>query len=429
MADGHYAIVFNGEILEGFDVQEVKATFARLFKLSEAKLEEIFTHPHVILSKNLSAEQATRYRQVLEQAGVRTRLDPPLGEVPRPAPEAPAEPVEVQAVEAQADVAIRQLPFSFAGRGGEYFKIWIVNIVLTILTLGIYSAWAKVRNKQYFYGNSRLDGASFEYTAKPMTILKGRLIAFALFALYSLLNTFAPLVGMVLGLLFALVFPWLAVRSLAFNAYNSAYRNVRFGFNAPMGKAFMVFLLWPILGMLSLGLLMPLVLYKQHRFMIEHSRYGSSEFSFTADAGSYYRVILTVIGLAVVGMLVVGLMGSVSPALPMIAMLPLYLILIAYATVQITNLRYNATSLDMHGLAARYELKSFAWLMAGNLLGMALSAGLFYPWAKVRLARYKAEHIDFVAHGDLESFSAGEARRVSAIGQEVGDVFDMDIGL
>ncbi|RYZ95608.1 MAG: DUF898 family protein, partial [Proteobacteria bacterium] len=30
----------------------------------------------------------------------------------------------------------------FRGQAGEFFRIWIVNTLLTILTLGIYSAWA-----------------------------------------------------------------------------------------------------------------------------------------------------------------------------------------------------------------------------------------------------------------------------------------------
>jgi len=49
-------------------------------------------------------------------------------------------------------------PLSFTGDAREYFNIWIVNIALTILTLGIFSAWAKVRKKRYFYGNTYADG-------------------------------------------------------------------------------------------------------------------------------------------------------------------------------------------------------------------------------------------------------------------------------
>ena len=71
------------------------------------------------------------------------------------------------------------LPFEFRGNGGEYFRIWIVNLLLTIVTLGIYSAWAKVRRLRYFYGNTFVDGHSFEYHGQPLAILKGRLIVVA----------------------------------------------------------------------------------------------------------------------------------------------------------------------------------------------------------------------------------------------------------
>src|SRR5213595_3667807 len=74
----------------------------------------------------------------------------------------------------------RPLRFEFIGSGSEYFRIWIVNTLLTIVTLGIYSAWAKVRTMQYFYRNTRLDGASFDYHGRASAILKGRAIVFVL---------------------------------------------------------------------------------------------------------------------------------------------------------------------------------------------------------------------------------------------------------
>ena len=44
----------------------------------------------------------------------------------------------------------------FGGNGAEYFRIWIVNVALTLATLGIYSAWAKVRREQYFHRHTSL---------------------------------------------------------------------------------------------------------------------------------------------------------------------------------------------------------------------------------------------------------------------------------
>ena len=95
--------------------------------------------------------------------------------------------------------------FEFTGKAREYFSIWIVNICLTILTLGIYSAWAKVRTNQYFYGNTRLDEASFRYLATPMNILKGRMIAFAAFVVYYIATMISPVAAGVIMLLLMLL--------------------------------------------------------------------------------------------------------------------------------------------------------------------------------------------------------------------------------
>ena len=56
----------------------------------------------------------------------------------------------------------------FTGSGQEYFRIWIVNLMLTVATLGIYSAWAKVRRLQYFDRNTQLGGAVFDFRGNPI---------------------------------------------------------------------------------------------------------------------------------------------------------------------------------------------------------------------------------------------------------------------
>src|SRR5690348_8005620 len=91
--------------------------------------------------------------------------------------------------------------FEFTGRGGEYFRIWIVNLALTIITLGIYSAWAKVRRLQYFYRNTTLYGSSFDYHGDPIAILKGRIIGVGLLVLYNVTFAFNVLLGFIVFVL------------------------------------------------------------------------------------------------------------------------------------------------------------------------------------------------------------------------------------
>lgn len=80
----------------------------------------------------------------------------------------------------------------FRGTGGEYFRIWIVNLALTLLTLGIYSAWAKVRKLRYFHGNTVLAGSTFGYHGDPIRILKGRAVLAVLLAAYLFAELLFP---------------------------------------------------------------------------------------------------------------------------------------------------------------------------------------------------------------------------------------------
>src|SRR5262245_39325722 len=159
-------------------------------------------------------------------------------------------------------------PFEFRGTGGEFFRIWIVNLALTLITLGIYSAWAKVRTRRYFYGNTVVAGHAFDYHAAPLRILIGRAIAVGLFIVYNIISRLSPLVAAPAVIVFLVAIPWLIVAAQRFNARNTSYRNVRFNFIGTYGGAFKAFLLWPLAGAVTLGGLMPLAHRARNYFYI-----------------------------------------------------------------------------------------------------------------------------------------------------------------
>ena len=57
------------------------------------------------------------------------------------------------------------LNFDFKGKGSDLFFIYIVNILLTIVTLGIYSFWARVNVTKFIYQHIFFKGHSFDYHA------------------------------------------------------------------------------------------------------------------------------------------------------------------------------------------------------------------------------------------------------------------------
>ncbi|SDX10961.1 YjgN family protein [Marinobacter mobilis] len=140
----------------------------------------------------------------------------------------------------------RNEPVKFSGQAGEFFGIWFVNNILTWMTLGIYSAWAKVRTLQYFYGNTEVAGGSFSFTASPLKILRSRLIAFALLVVFVIadnspadwaLYTYLGFVAVYLALA-----PVLTVLVMSFQLRYSAWRGISFRFNKDYRGAYRVYL-------------------------------------------------------------------------------------------------------------------------------------------------------------------------------------------
>jgi len=340
--------------------------------------------------------------------------------------------------------------FSFTGTGGEYFRIWIVNLLLTIVTFGIYSAWAKVRRLRYFYGSTLLAGSSFEYHGEPLKILKGRLIAMALIIPYSIASNFSAILTIVFALLFLIALPFIVVTSRRFQTRMSSWRNIRFGFVGRYGQATWVYLGLAVLIPLTLGLIIPYMIFARQRFLLGQAKFGATQVGFNATPGRYYRIylfaLLTLIGTVVVAGIIVaaafgGLGGIEDPTMLMrgdraaaILLLAAVIVggyLLAFSMIQagLTNAAYGELSLAGHEIKCDVSAVRLAGIYFTNALFMLLTLGLFTPWAKVRLVRYQLENMLVRVSGDLDQFMAEQQQQISATGEEVGDLLDMDFGL
>lgn len=339
------------------------------------------------------------------------------------------------------------LPFNFTGKGSEYFSIWIVNVALTIVTLGIYSAWAKVRRMQYLYRNTSLAGSSFDYHGNPIAILKGRLIAFGALVGSQLSLQIAPLVGVILLIALAIIFPWLIKRSLQFKLFNSSYRGLRFAFAGATSGAYRVFL-WLTVAASFLGFLWPYTHHQIKKYQHENSRYGQTPFSFSATPGQYYKiyVVAGLLGLALLflvgvffGAALMQSMGA-TDGMPrsgyafVIPIIFLIVVFVIYQTVigpfiqaRLQNVVWNHTKLGEHSFLSDVSARKLFAITFTNFILIVLTLGLFKPFATIRLLRYRLSTIAFVPHGSLEDFLAGQSQQQSATGEETAEMFDVDI--
>lgn len=348
----------------------------------------------------------------------------------------------------------QQLPvppekFSFTGSGSEYFRIWIVNLLLTILTLGIYSAWAKVRKTRYFYDNTKVAGSSFDYHGNPVAILKGRIVAVLFFAAYNVAFYVSDAVGFAMLGILLLVGPWLLWKSLQFKLYNSSYRGIRFGFRGTLGKVYLTYLLLPILALFSLYLLAPYMHQQMKKFQHDESRYGSTHFSFHGTAGSFYKAYFIVFLIALAGVIVIGLgfgstlvaiysAGSMEQAgagaigafafLVFALYVWMFLLFPIFLTI-LQNLIWNKTRLGGHQFKSEMRVGRMIFIALTNILGIVLTLGLFIPFAQVRTMKYRIESMTLIPAGNLESFIADAQAQASATGEGMADLLDFDLSL
>jgi uncharacterized membrane protein YjgN (DUF898 family) len=343
-------------------------------------------------------------------------------------------------------------PVQFTGRGGEYFGIWIVNLLLTIVTIGIYSPWAKVRRLQYFYRHTVLAGSSFDFHGSPIKILIGRLIALALLLAYNFsVRLHSPLVFLVL-LLLALVMPVLLRNSLRFRLYNTSWRGTRFHFRGTVAGAYRVFLLNGFLALITLYVMAPFMHQRLKAYQHNNSWFGRSQFSFHARAGQFYLLYLLLLAAAaiVVTVLIASGIGSALTALSeaqkhgghadpravMRAVVILYGVIILLGLsigpifrALLTNLIWNNTRLGEHRIECKISALRLTWIGLSNFVLVVVTLGFFAPWALVRLRRYQLGCLTLLPASDLQEFEDAEPESVGAVGEEAATVFDFDIAL
>ncbi len=348
--------------------------------------------------------------------------------------------------------------FEFTGNAKEYFGIWIVNLFLSIITVGIYTAWAKVRRVRYFYGNTYLDGHNFEYHAKPKSILIGRIIVLGALFLYNGLLTITPLAGFLI-VPYLILLPWIINKAMRFNARVTSYRNVRLNFTGNYWRALLVFAVMPFLTLLTLGILGPVASRMRANYIGNNLSYGNARFSTDARLGQLYKnwgasfvfflvvgVLLTILSVGVNSlsglsqleefitselkvpadqrqMFLVSLLGVIG------FYLAVFLAFVFYAA-GVRNIVYNHTELEGGNLFGSTIGRSrYVWILISNLFVVIATIGLMRPWAAIRTWRYKVVNTRLDASGDLDGYIERRQEEGAAAGAEFLDIEGIDFGL
>lgn len=387
---------------------------------------------------------------------------------------------------AQEDrLAERALQIRFTASGSEYFRIWIVNLLLSILTLGLYRPWAKVRRLRYFYANTLVDGHAFDFHGDPWKMLRGYLLVGAMLLAYSVAGRFSPTAALIALSIVAVLWPALLRASMQFRLANTSWRGLRFRFSGSLGGAyrallpmFVPALLLAVLGLevqdrqhppswylrdLGIVMLLALVLgpfawWNFKRYQHGHFGLGQWRTRLAISPRRVYGLTLRVLGVWLSSSLAVVAMGAALAAglaivagrnggglsfmqnkpmliaLTAVTGLAFYFLMlvvpIPYATSRAQNLVWSNTLCDELRFDSRLGFKALLKLTLKNWLLMVLTLGLYWPFAAIAFYRLRVEAITPQLAGDIDLLQAQAASGASdASGDAAGDLFGIDIGL
>ncbi len=334
--------------------------------------------------------------------------------------------------------------FKFQGSGSEFFKIWATNVSLSFITLGLYSPWAKVRTNAYIYGNTTLNGDSFEYTASPIKILIGRLIVVSIFILHFILGEILWLktyAAMVLLCFFALL-PWLIRQAVRFRARYTRYRGINFRHEGTIWQYYKFFIIHFLLNIVTLSLAFPYTLKEFRSLVFNNTFYGDKKFIFSADTSSFYKMFLKYIGIilaATLALVVIFILltkiATNSIAFGMLTSIFLYLSFIfaisffkGVFSAWLGNLIYNNLKIHNFTFESCLKGKELGMISFTNTLLVLITFGLYYPYAKIKTLTYKIEHVNLFGSG-FDEFINQNIQESATIGEETADFFDIDIGI
>ena len=108
--------------------------------------------------------------------------------------------------------------------------------------------------------------------------------------------------------------------------------------------------------------------------------------------------------------------------------LSFYFVFVPGYRVMTRNISLNGLALADHTFESTLRLWPLIWLYIGNSIAIIVSVGFLTPWAKVRLSRYLAAHLELIAADNLDSFLQIEKTKASASGDAAADLMDTDIG-
>ncbi len=295
------------------------------------------------------------------------------------------------------------LRISFTARGGELFVLLIKNLFLTLITLGVYSFWARVNVQRYFYEHTNVAGGRFGWHAtgkeRFIAFLKASVIMAAIFAVNALMVKLSPYLAMILPIAVIILLPAIIVAQYRYRLSRTSFNQIRFRFTGRAGTLAAIVFKGALLTFVTFGIYGPWFAVDIRRYLYENTRIGSSNLMYEGKGGDILLMYLVAFVLTI---LTFGIYRF-------------------WFTAKIAN--YHTSHTRFQGAPLKGDVDGGDVFIA-NLVGQMLSfitLGIYLPWYIVRLQKVMLEGISLTAEPDYSQMQAQVDTGASALAEGLAD--------
>lgn len=314
----------------------------------------------------------------------------------------------------------QQTPFHFQKRNGPLFKLYLKTLLLSVVTLGVYSFWGKVAITKFIYNNLAFGKRSFDYhaTGKERFIgfIKGMGILAAIIIAYAIIYKLSPVLGSVLLFLLYVfgifwVGPFVVMGKWKYLLSRSSYCNVRFKFTGGFKEISSIWISGILLTLVTLGFYNPIFQNKLHKYLIDNSRFGTLEFRYDGINKEYFWIWLKGIFLT---LLTLGVYSF-------------------WFSAELSRYTMSKTSLDGKSFNSTITGSGLFKIGIVNIFIILFTLGLGFPIAINRIYEYLFSNLTLDASPEkLETIAASFDTEASAFAggiEEAADVIDAISGI
>ena len=126
----------------------------------------------------------------------------------------------------------------FTGKGSRFFGIWAVNIILTVITLGLYYPWAKIAIRKYLWNETSIEDDRFVFHGTGYEVFKGFIFAYLILILALWFTSFYPAGVLIFYLFLLLLIPLALFGAWRYRLTKTSWRGIYFTFDGNMTTFF-----------------------------------------------------------------------------------------------------------------------------------------------------------------------------------------------